>query len=427
VLVSWFGRTLKAFGLQVRDAASDLIGLGNRGGQRVGSQVVTPESALRHSAVWACLRLRANLVSSMPLDVFRPVGGTLVEVNKPRLLIEPAPGVDITEWMWSTQFDLDRFGNCFGLITERDSLGRPVQVELLAAADVSVLTKGRRITGYRIGGDVLDPALVWHERQYVVAGSPVGLSPIAYAAMSIGGYLSAQQFALDWYTGGAAPAGQLKNTQREISQEVAAGMKARFKVATANRDVFVTGADWEWSPAQGDANSAAFLDEMRYGITDVARFLDVPGDLIDAEGGSSSITYANVTQRNLQFLVLSLAAPVFRRERALSRAVAGPRVVKLNSDAVLRMDPQTRAQVLAGQIAARVRTPDEARAYDNLGPLADEDYAQFDRLWPAKAASLSPVERGWATPWHVEATTSDLPADRLAIGSGWVPPGEGNS
>jgi hypothetical protein len=47
-------------------------------------------------------------------------------------------------------------------------------------------------------------------------------------------------------------------------------MKARFKVATSNRDIFVTGADWEWSPAQGDANSAAFLDEMRYGITDVA-------------------------------------------------------------------------------------------------------------------------------------------------------------
>jgi phage portal protein BeeE len=219
VPVSWFGRTLKAFGLQVRDAASDLIGFGNRNGQRVGSETVNPESALRHSAVWACLRLRANLVSSMPLDVFRPSAATLVEVTKPRLLIEPAPGVDITEWMWSTQFDLDRFGNCFGLITERDSLGRPVQVELLAAADVSVLTKGRRITGYRVGGDVLDPALIWHERQYVVAGSPVGLSPIAYAAMSIGGYLSAQQFALDWYTSGAAPGRAAEEHAAEISQK----------------------------------------------------------------------------------------------------------------------------------------------------------------------------------------------------------------
>jgi len=36
--------------------------------QRAGTAVVNSETALRHSAVWAALRLRANLVSTMPVD-----------------------------------------------------------------------------------------------------------------------------------------------------------------------------------------------------------------------------------------------------------------------------------------------------------------------------------------------------------------------
>lgn len=50
---------------------------------RRGAAVVTSETALRHSAVWACLRLRANLVSTMPLDLYRRVNGVQIEVPKP--------------------------------------------------------------------------------------------------------------------------------------------------------------------------------------------------------------------------------------------------------------------------------------------------------------------------------------------------------
>ena len=38
-----------------------------------GAVRVTPDSALASSAVWACLRLRADLVSTMPIDTYRKV------------------------------------------------------------------------------------------------------------------------------------------------------------------------------------------------------------------------------------------------------------------------------------------------------------------------------------------------------------------
>lgn len=420
--MSWWSRTLNAFGLQRRETDRWVRAAMARAGGTTGtgSVQVTADTALRSSAAWACARLRADLISSMPVDVFRRVGGVQLEVTKPSLLVRPAPGMGIAEWLWSTQFDLDRYGNCFGIITGSRASGLPAEVELVSAGEITVLTSGRRISGYKIGNIRYEPGEIWHERQYTAAGSPLGLSPIAYAAMSIGGYLSAQQFALDWYQAGAMPSGVLRHTQKSVPQEVASAMKTRFKVAVEGRDIFVTGNDWEWTPAAGDASSAAFLDEMRYGVEDICRFLGVPGDMIDAPVHGSAVTYANVTQRNLQLLILNLAPAIVRREAALSEALPQPHFVKLNTDAILRMDPQTRSAMQIAQVDGRILAPSEAREQNNLQPFTDDQLAEFDRLWPTKQVAATPAQRalGWAPPdfgtpaqHHViQAHAADLPA-----------------
>ena len=352
-----------------------------------GSVVVDAESALKASAVWACLRLRANLVSSLPVDVFRAVAGRQVEVSKPPVLVNPDGDVtsDLAEWLWATQFDLDRFGNAFGLITARDGLGFPARIELLQAADVSVRARGSQITGYRVAGKVHESRDVWHERQYRVAGFPVGMAPLTYAAWSISGYLSAQKFGLDFFGAGGMPAGVLKNNAQSLVNTAATEeAKARFKASTTNRDIFVVGKDWDWNPAVSEGAAGAFLEDKRFGLVDIARYLDVPGDLIDAAISGSSVTYANISQRNVQLLVTSLGPTIGRRERALTRLTPSPRTVKLNTDALLRMDPETRQRVLLARVAGRTLAPDEARLIDDLAPFTEEQMAQIERLLPAK-------------------------------------------
>lgn len=354
-----------------------------RTAQRAGGVTVTAESALRHSAVWACLRLRANLVSTMPVDVYRRVGDMKVEVAKPPVLINPGgERVGMMEWLYSTQFDLDRAGNTFGLITARDGLGLPARIDLVPVADVTVLVK-KGVVKYRISGVEFEAHEVWHERQYTMAGLPVGLSPIAYAAWSIGEYLSIQQFALDWFGNGAVPSAHLKNTAKTISPPEADEAKRRFKAATTSQDLFVTGNDWEYKMIQADAAGADWIEAKRYGIGDIARFFDCPGDLIDAAAGGS-MTYANITQRNLQLLVMHLGPAVIRREDALSSLTSRPRFVKLNTDALLRMDPQTRAAMLRTQIESRQLAPSEARELEDRQPFTDQQLAEFDRLFGTK-------------------------------------------
>lgn len=359
---------------------------------RSGGVSVTQETALRHSAIWACLRLRANLVSTMPVDVFRKVDGIQVEVKPPPVLVNPGgEKVDIQEWLYSSQFDLDRAGNAVGLITARDGLGLPARIELQPISEVSIKGTGSEITEWTICGTRYDPSLVWHEKQYTVAGLPLGLSPVAYAAWSIGEYLSIQQFALDWFGNGGMPAAQLKNTAKTITPEQADTVKQRFKAATAARDLFVTGMDWEYKMIQAEQAGADWIAAKQFGITDVARFFDCPADLIDAAAMGSSLTYANISQRNLQFLIMNLGPAVTRRENALTKLTSQPRFVKLNTDALLRMDPAARITALAASINGRILTPNEAREIEDRAPFTDAQYAEFDRLFGSKTTASEPV------------------------------------
>lgn len=362
----------------------------------VGAAVVTNDSALRSSAVWACLRLRANLISTFPVDVFRSVNGVQVEVPRPQVLRQPGgPEWPVWHWLYATQFDLDRAGNAFGLVKARDGMGRPSLIEPLALSDVRVTVREGR-TVYRVRHKEVDAADVWHERQYPVPGLPVGLSPIAYAAWSIGEYLSIQDFALQWFGSGGVPRAHLRNTTQKVNPNEAQVIKERFRATVEGGGLFVTGHDWEYDMIQAEQTGLEWLEAKRYGIGDVARFFDVPGDMIDAAVSTGSITYANITQRNLQFLITSLGPAIVRREGSLSGLTAEPRFVKLNTDALLRMDPETRAKTFREQIESRTLAPSEARALDNRAPFTDAQLAEFDRLFPqrATAAPAAPTAGG---------------------------------
>lgn len=366
-------------GLPMPDA-SQLVA--ERTALRTKGVAVNDEMSRRHSAVWACRRLRADLLSTMPVDAYRMMGDLQVEVKKPPVLLAPGGAkVELHEWLWMSQYDLDGGGNAVGIITAFDGLGLPARVELQDLSTVSVKGTGSDITEWKIGGKKYEPYQIWHERQYPHSGNPLGMSPLQNAAFSIQQYLSAQQFSLDWFQGGAIPAAALKNTAKSLTPKEADALKDRYKATAAAGDVFVHGNDWELNTLSANTADASFLALLQYGVTDIARFFGCPADLIEAAVSGQSITYANISQRNLQFIIMNLGPVVFRREKALSGLLPKPRFVKLNSDAILRMDPETRAKVLGQQVSDRLLAPSEARAIDNRLPFTEEQLAEFDRLF----------------------------------------------
>lgn len=350
--------------------------------------VVGSDQALTHGAVWACLRLRANIVSSMPVRVFRDIDTIPVAQTLPPFLVTPggdlmesvtgAPNVGINEWLYSTQFDLDRYGNCFGVVTARNSLGYPARVELVAADDVTIVGSGQRILSYRIGQVEYRALDVWHERQYTTPGIPVGMSPLTFAGLSSASYLAAQKFANDFFATGGAPAMALKNTEADkVSQQDMNDAKSAFRAATANRDLFVHGADWELSAVDLGTMNDGFIKQMEWGVADICRFYDVPASLIGAPSGQN-VTYANVSQQNLELLTLHIAPAVRRREVALTAALPAEYYVSFDKDSLLAMDPQQLSLHLINKVKGRTMTPNEARALEGRAPFTDAQIKEFE-------------------------------------------------
>lgn len=349
---------------------------------------VTRTSSLRAGVKWAALRLRADLVSTTPLDVFRRVDGRQVEMTKPLVLKEPG-GADMEpeEWFYSTQFDLDDTGNTFGIVASRDNHGLPTMIELVPTEAASVMVR-KGIVKYRLDGKEYDRDKVWHERQFTTSGSPVGLSPTFFAAMVAGGYLSAQEFAADWFSGAGVPASHLKNTARVLQPGEAEKIRARHEASVRNGGVFVSGSDWTYDMIGAKASEAAFVDMIDATAPELCRFYGVPGDVIDVSPATSTITYANITQRNLQLLILNLGPSYTRRERTFSRRMLPqPRYAKWNTDALLRMDPASRYAQWKLGIDGRFLAPSEARDLDNRQPFTPEQEAEFGRLFPGRAAT----------------------------------------
>ena len=210
------------------------------------------DTANRQSVVWAAIHRKASLLSSMPVDVFRRVDGVALEVNKPAVLVEPWQYADgqpetIAEWLYSSQRALEGYGNSVGIIHARDALQLPTQIELIEPEAVRFTVRRRRIVKYTIYGEEVPARNIWHERMY---GGPVGLSPIAYAALTLFGAEAAQKFAADWFGGDAIPNAVLRNSEKTVGADAAAAIKQRFRESVAAGDLFVTGKDWEYNPMQ---------------------------------------------------------------------------------------------------------------------------------------------------------------------------------
>ncbi|MBN9374895.1 MAG: phage portal protein [Cellulomonas sp.] len=353
---------------------------------RLGAPV-TSTSAMRNSAYWAALRLRSELIGMLPVDTYRRIAGENIDVDvpSPMSMVQPSSygagqPMGIGQWISSTQMDLDRFGNCLGLIVARDAFGLPAVVDPVPFEDAAIHTKGSKVVGYRLGRSDYTTIEVWHERAYVPAGSPIGLSPLAAAAWSLQASLSAQAFAIAWFQGSAVPSGELVWNKGELDAVQAETHKRRFMTAVQSGEPFVHGKDWTYNSFGAKASEAAFLDQQKGAASDVCRYIGVPGDMVDVPVDGSSVTYANVTQRNLQLMVINLNAPIVRRETALSQWLPRPRFVKLNSDALLRMDPQQREQILLSRVAGKVLAPSEERALNNLPPFTPEQIDEMKTL-----------------------------------------------
>src|SRR5215217_4798247 len=331
---------------------------------------VNPTTAMQHSAVWACVNLIAGSISTLPLAAYRR-GERDPLPELPPILRAPSAGWSLPDFLYAALQSLLLRGNAYGLIVDRAGAGLlPAQVELLAPERVQVEANSRII--WRVDGQEVDPASVWHVKAYPAAGQVLGLSPIAHAKQAVGLGIGAERYAAKFFGQSAIPSGVLTSDQ-DIKQERADQLKARWRDAHGgNRDIAVLGNGARFQAVTIPPEEAQFLETTQANVRTIARYFGVQPELIGADSGNS-LTYANVEQRALDFLTFGLRPWLVRLEVALSALLSSTTTVKFNAAALVRTDLLTRYQAHESAIRAGWKLRSEVRELEDLPPIPGID------------------------------------------------------
>lgn len=341
-------------------------------------------TAMRHGAVFGSINFLADLISTLPIDTYKrdprdpqPISE---EILSPPVIAEPAPDVDPISWRRQVIVSWLAQGNLFPLPVAYDDLYRPRLLQIINPEDMMA----RRDHGtygavtWVLQGRAVPEIL--HRPAYTLPGSPIGLSPIGYAAAtSIGLGLSAQDFGRRWFLDGAHPSAVFTSDQ-VLDTKTAAKIKRRIMaIMRGNREPLVLGAGLKYEKMSVPANESQFLETIGANVGDIARFFGLKATDI---GGKSedSMTYANVEQRSLDRLIYPIFPWVVRFESFLNSLCAPGVFNKLNLDAVVRVDLRTRYDVHLKAIQSGMNNVDERRHIEDEAPLPNGHGEQY--LWP---------------------------------------------
>lgn len=333
---------------------------------------ITADQAMRHSTVWACHDLIARTVATLPWAQLRS-GDEVSSVQPSPLLTDPATSLSLIGWRYAVMSSLLLRGNAYGLITDVGTNGWPTKIELLHPDDVTPrMVDGEWQFFTRGVSDPINPSDLWHVSAYDSPGSPVGMSPIAHAASSVGLGLEAQEHGLAWFAEGAHPSSILYSDDKELTAEKARGIKQAIKSSWRAGETAVLGSGLKWEAVQVAADEAQFLETIAANAAMICQWFGVAPEMVGAASPSGgSITYANREQRALDFLTFTLRPWLVRFEEAMTRLTPRPYVVRFNTGALLKTDLKTRYEsyALALNGPSPWLTVDEVRRFEDRPPM----------------------------------------------------------
>lgn len=374
------------------------IGAHINASQELWGGVGSPEQSRHHATLWACEDLIASMMSMLqpwafqlpPNGVRTPMpgpgmgsGGTPEKLAvQPRLLNEPAAGADIGDWLYQGTRAAMR-GNVYGSIVDWDRGGFARQIELQDNDKVMVNRDRDGSVAYSYNGIVQkDPATIWHRTMFRLAGQVTGMSLLQYSQRAVRLGLNAEDFASGFFSDGAHPSGLLLNDNTApMSQGDAQTVKQKFMAALhGSREPAVLTGGWKYQQVQVSPTDSQFLPTEQQVDLKVCRFYRVPPDIVAVAVTGSSITYANVEQRGLDFLTYTMQRWITWWERKLGAMLPAGQYVMFDLSPLLRTDILTRWTVNHAQIASRVVTQDEVREGESMPPLTPEQREQVNAM-----------------------------------------------
>jgi len=344
---------------------------GNIAQQTYAGTVITQDTSLKIGAVYACVRLLADTISTLPVDTFYREGGARKPFRPKPLWVEnPDIGTAREDFLQQAMVSLLLDGNVFIRIF-RSRTGEIISLVVLDPTRVEV----RRNPATREIEYVLDAGTgktlradeVLHITELRKPGALRGISRIDEVKQSLGLAAALEEFSARFFGSGSVTAGIIEwpgNLTREQAKDLAAGFEEGHKGLKRSHRPGVLFGGARFVKTGVDPNEAQMLESRQFAVEEIARIFRCPLHLLQVST-PGAMSYASVEQNAIQFAQYTLRPIISKFETALSSLLPGPAFVKFNLDAILRGDIQTRfAAYSTGQLAGFLSVNDIHRLED---------------------------------------------------------------
>ena len=359
------------------DAAFEaLLGIGFATAAQIA---VTPETALRCVPVYAGVRVRCEVLGSLPLHLYerRDDGGKDRAVDHPlyRLLHDrPNAWTSAADFVMRLEKDTITHGGGYALANRAGDkiveLIRLAPGSVVEEIDDRTLEPSYRVT-LRDGSQRVYP---WRDVLYVPALD--GLAAIRQAREAIGLTMALERHAGGLLGNGARPSGVLKfkrklddATYERLRKSWTSGHGGEHSGKTA-----VLEDDADFTPLTFNSVDLQFQEMRSHQILEISRALGVPPMLLSEYGRA---TWGNAEQMAQSFLSFTILPRIKLWQGAVARLLSEEDqarfVPEFLVDELVKAEIAARFEAYAKAITNGILNPNEVRALENRPPYEGGD------------------------------------------------------
>lgn len=350
---------------------------------------VTPEVALAQSAVFACVRVIAETIGSLPLKIYtKKEGGGKEPVDTHPLypILHTSPNYWQTrqEYFETISGHLCLRGNAYSF--KQTSKGGRIQaliplnpdrmeLEVDGTSKDPVFKYKYRPEGTAEKVQVFTQSEIWHLRGMSSDGYS-GISPIEAARNSIGLAIAAEDHGSKYFKNGAKTSGVAKYPGR-LRDESKINLRESLQTAMTGDNAFKIilleeGLDYQ---SIGINNTdSQYLETRQFQVEEIARIFRVPSVLIGHP--DKTMTYASVEQLMLSFVVHTIRPWLSRIEQSIGKSLLtgdSNHFAEFTVEGLLRGDTKSRYEAYASALQNKWMTRNEVRRLENLNPVDGGD------------------------------------------------------
>lgn len=361
-------------------------------GRTTSGKPVNERTAMQTTAVYACVRILAEAIASLPLHVYEyqdDGGKKLVHDHPLYYLLHDEPNPEMTSFVFreTLMSHLLIWGNAYAQII-RDGAGRVLGLYPLLPDKMEVQRDDRGNIYYvysrnsdenpmfkEYGNIKLKADDVLHIPGLGFDGL-IGYSPIAMAKNAVGMTLACEEYGASFFANGANPGGVLEHPGvlkdpskvRESWNSVYRGVNNAHKIAVLEEGM-------KYQQIGIPPEEAQFLETRKFQINEIARLYRIPPHMV---GDLDKSSFSNIEQQSLEFVKYTLDPWVIRWEQSLQRSLLlpgekGKYFIKLNVDGLLRGDYQSRMNGYAVGRQNGWFSANDIREMENMNPIPDEE------------------------------------------------------